>query len=59
MFFILFYIWNIKVVAELIAYAMMIVFGHLRVEALGLEINEDVSIPGVRRVNEEQIFIRE
>jgi hypothetical protein len=30
----------------------------MRVDAMGFEINEDVSIPGVRRVDEEQRFIR-
>jgi hypothetical protein len=48
---------NDEVVVGLMAYAMTIVFGHLRVEALGLEINEDISIPGFKRVNEEQRFI--
>jgi hypothetical protein len=49
---------NVEVVSGLMAYVTMILFGNLRVEMLGLEINEDVSIPGVRRVDEEQRFIR-
>jgi len=48
---------NNEVVEGLMAYVTMIIFGHLRVEALGLEINENVSILGVKRVNEEQRFI--
>jgi hypothetical protein len=48
---------NDEVVAGLMAYMMTIVFGHLRVEALSLEINVDISIQGFRRVNEEQTFI--
>jgi hypothetical protein len=49
---------NNEVVEGLMAYVTTIVFRHLRVEAFGLVINEYVSIPWVRRVDEEQISTR-
>jgi len=48
---------NDEVVAGLMAYMTILLFGHLRVEALSLEINVDISIQGFKRVNEEQRFI--